>query len=231
MQTTFSTSNPIRLGVFAVFAASLIGLSALILLRPSSEDGQQTATDSQTYPQQVTLPDWQLTNSEAVEPYHELMAPGQIYQFEQSGLPLTAQTHLQVNSAGAVNQFLMLMEVNLSPENLIFKSDPERGSYGVVLGQDKTYIASCVNASGKSTFTQGELASNRYQYGLSPSRTVGWLLGWNELTDNRCLFTVMSLPVTEPTLVNHEKNIPLLENAWDSWYDWWKKELQKPEFQ
>ena len=89
------------------------------------------------------------------------------------------------------------------------------------------------NAVGSSfgiTFEQGELTQNRYQYGISPLGVIGWVIGVNDLTDNRCLLTIMAIPVETPNELNHQKNVQQLEAAWVAWYDWWKPQLQTAAF-
>ncbi len=234
MQESLNTPNAkLRLGLFAIVFVAILGQTIFTLFRPSPEERQKNNNVAIAYPESVPLENWQLVNSAAVPPpeiFKHIVNPGWVYNYQGNDSSVRAQVHLQVDGPGAVNHYMELLEVEPMPETFEFKFDPERGSYGVVKNSDRTYLSSCVNAVGKSTFTEEETTKNRFQHGISPASFFGWLMGFNHLTDNRCLFTLISMPISIPTEANHQVNIQMLEATWKDWYDWWKPELQKSDF-
>lgn len=230
MENSATPPSNLRLGFVAVLAIAVLAQFGVTLARPGIDKDAPAKVTVVPYPKDVPLPGWKLATSEPKKAPHELMNDGYLYTYNNGNATLTAQAHLEVDKAGAVNQYLMLNGIRISPAILTVKQDPERGTYSIVKQLDKTYLAACLNASGKSTFEQGELTKNRYQYGISPMGIMGWIAGFNGLTDNRCLLTIMAMPVTEPKELNHEKNATQLEAAWKNWYDWWKPQLQTAAF-
>ncbi|MFN9176034.1 MAG: cyanoexosortase A system-associated protein, partial [Synechocystis sp.] len=226
MENSVTPPSKLRLGFLAVLAIAVLAQFGFTLARPGIDEDAPPVAKTIPYPQDVPLPGWQLQSSQAKKSPHKLIDDGHLYTYEKNNKKLTAQTHLEVNKPGAVNHYLGVNGIPISPLNLELKSDPERGTYGIVKQLDKTYLSACLNAAGKSTFEQGELNQNRYQYGISPLGVIGWVIGVNDLTDNRCLLTIMAIPVETPNELNHQKNVQQLEAAWVAWYDWWKPQLQ-----
>ncbi|MFM1842610.1 MAG: hypothetical protein RLZZ490_1346 [Cyanobacteriota bacterium] len=224
------TPSNVRLGFLAVLAIAVLAQAGMTLARPGIDKDAPPVAKTVPYPQDVPLPGWQLQSSQAQKSSHHLIDDGHLYTYAKNKEILTAQAHLEVNKSGAVNHYLVLNDIPINPNNLEIKSDPERGTYGIVKQQDKTYLSACLNAAGKSTFEQGELTKNRYQYGMSPLGIAGWVLGLNDLTDNRCLLTIMAIPVATPNELTHHNNVKQLEAAWVAWYDWWKPQLQTAAF-
>ena len=230
IETPVTPPSKVRLGFLAVVAIAVLAQFGFTLARPGIDKDAPPVAKTVPYPQDVPLPGWQLQSSQAKKSPHFLIDDGHLYTYGKNDETLTAQTHLEVNKSGAVNQYLMLNGVLIDPNNLEVKSDPERGTYCIVKQLDKTYLSACLNAAGKSTFDQGELTKNRYEYGLSPLGVIGWVIGVNDLTDNRCLLTIMAIPVETPNELDHQNNVKQLEAAWVAWYDWWKPQLQTAEF-
>jgi len=230
MENLVTPPSNLRLGFLAILAIAVLAQFGVTLARPGIDKDAPPAANTVPYPPDVPLPGWQLQSSQAKKSPHRLIDDGHLYTYEKNNEILTAQTHLEVNKSGAVNHYLMLNGVPISPINLEIKSDPERGTYAIVKHLDKTYLSACLNAAGKSTFEQGELTANRYKYGITPLGVAGWVLGFNDLTDNRCLLTIMAMPVETANELNHQNNVKQLEAAWGAWYDWWKPQLQTAAF-
>ncbi|MEY2985068.1 MAG: hypothetical protein RLZZ568_1685 [Cyanobacteriota bacterium] len=216
----------IRLGYVALLAIAVLAQVGFTIGRPSRGQTTSPRAESVSYPPVVPLPGWQLRSSQGKKSPHALMEDGYVYFYTNNGETLTVQAHLEINKSGAVNHYLMLNGIPISPNTLDIRNSPEQGTYGIVMHSDKTYLSACLNAAGKSTFDQAELTANRYQYGISPLGIVGWLLGFNNLTDNRCLLTIMAMPVPIPNPLTYDNNVKRLEAAWADWYDWWKDQWQ-----
>jgi cyanosortase A-associated protein len=79
----------------------------------------------------------------------------------------------------------------------------------------RAYLDACINSRGGSTFTEEQFRANRIQYDVQFNRLLPWLLGQQELRDQRCLWTHLSIPLNQSS---PESSYHILENAWFSWY-------------
>jgi cyanosortase A-associated protein len=48
---------------------------------------------------------------------------------------------------------------------------------------------------------------------------LAWLLGKASIRDRRCLWTQLSIPVTE---LEPKQAYLILEKSWQEWYQWWQ---------
>lgn len=196
-----------------------------------SSIGKRTATPF-VFPSAVPLPPWQFMSSKPLPnqiveqlPYGKLILPGMHYRYQQNGIPLKIDMRYEVNTAGDVKQLIeMHTDVKFLPNQpMPIIREHKLGFYGVYVYQQQAYLDACINPSGGSTFTSAQFDYNRIHYDLQFQRLLLWLLGRQELRDNRCLWTHLSIPLNQ----SDPDAYSTLEQAWFSWYKWWQTRFPK----
>ena len=208
--------------------------SALFVFAKTITDssiGKRTATFF-VFPSAVPLSQWQFVSSKPLPnqiveqlPYGKLILPGMHYRYQQNGIPLKIDMRYEVNTAGDVKQLVeMHTDVKFLPNQpMPIIREHKLGFYGVYVYRQQAYLDACINPSGSSTFTSAQFDYNRIHYALQFQRLLLWLLGRQELRDNRCLWTHLSIPLNQSSPDAYST----LEQAWFSWYKWWQTRFPK----
>lgn len=215
----------LRIMLLAIAFANVLLVFGRSILDPSI--GKRTATPFE-FPAAVPLPQWQLTASQPLPdqtverwPYGKLVLSGMQYHYRQNNLPLDIKMRYEIETEGNVKQ---MTEQNTDVRFLQLKFPPairqhdHLGSYAVFVYQQRAYLNACINSRGGSTFTTGQFDSNRIRYDAQLERLIPWLLGQQNLRDNRCLWAHLSIPLDRSS---PESAYQVLEQAWFSWYQWW----------
>ena len=87
-------------------------------------------------------------------------------------------------------------------------------------------MTACINPRGISTVTPEQFNDNASDRAMDRAVIISWLLGQKDLRDRRCLWTLMSTPIT----TNSDLNVAnqKLEKMWILWYEWWKPRFPEP---
>ncbi|MBD2176110.1 cyanoexosortase A system-associated protein [Pseudanabaena sp. FACHB-1998] len=94
------------------------------------------------------------------------------------------------------------------------------GFHVILSSQNRSYLTSCINPRGISTVTREQFDDNGSEQAIDKDVVIGWLLGQKELRDRRCLWTLISTPISSES--DREAANQKLEKIWISWYEWWK---------
>lgn len=213
----------IRLGIFALLVTTTLGAWGYLLLRPPTNP--EASLKSSFYPASLTLPDWPLVQS---RPLQEKKSQGHLYLFQGKARLISAQAWLKHQGDGSVNRYLMVYGV-MPPATVNLKPRKQEGTgyHALIYFNETAYLTACLNAIGQSTVTEAQFMQNLNTYGWDLSRFFGWLLGQQNLRDNRCLWTLLATPLTNPkdeTLVR--QTFEDLESFWSQWSSWWRAYLQ-----
>jgi cyanosortase A-associated protein len=230
-----ATWKPARLGLLAiVFASTLFMLGRSLTVSAASSGAKKSAVATPQLPQTVPLTGWQATGSTAIalEAPKAGEAPTQAepdfvqaraYQYRQNGTKLNVEARYMLGDGNNSRFLFVYTPVRAANANLEIRQLPEIGSYGILAHQGKAYLSACVNPSGQSTVTEYEFKQNSYQQDLRVERLWPWLLGQKPLLDQRCLWTLMSVPLAETaTAAEAERAVATLEAAWKDWHPWWR---------
>lgn len=198
--------------------AGLCGISLVTIAKLSVS--QPVTVEAQTfpYPEQITLPSWQLKTSETT--IVEGKPPGQRYTLQQGDLTATITAFHQPRSDGNVSR-LLVTYTDAKPATVYIHplDDPETGHFGAFVFDNQAHISACLTPNGPSTITEQQFVRNQYRHNL---HLWGWLSGQTELTDSGCLWTLISAPIApESTPDDITKTFQSLETAWVEWYHWW----------
>ena len=206
-----------RLIILIALFSAVIGVLAKSILFPTASK----TTNNFYWPEIVPLDGWQsLPSSPLVE---SGSISGRQYQYINNNLTLDIKMRYFVNTSGEVRNFIKNYESTYASPQI--KQKEGIGFYGLFTYQDRAYLSACINPRGFSTFTARQFKQNRNLYDLQFNRLLPWLLGRENLKDERCLWTSLSIPVkSSPPEFAYQS----LENAWFSWYQWWSPRFPKP---
>lgn len=181
------------------------------------------------FPQKIPLSNWNLINSgKGIE--QTLVYKGQTYRYkDEQGRILTIKIHQEMYTEGNVGR-LSSVYTGIQPATIILnpKYREEVGHYALFFYDNQANLTACINPQGISTVSEKEFAFNQYFYGLSWQRFMGWTIGKNDLVDDSCLWTLLSIPLkTEgskyPLSLKNTNDI--LERTWIEWYKYWDNQL------
>ncbi|MGA9380656.1 MAG: cyanoexosortase A system-associated protein [Phormidium sp.] len=148
---------------------------------------------------------------------------GRRYQYIKNNLTLDIEMRYFVDTSGEVKDFIKTYgSISVSP---LIRQKEEIGFYGLFTHQERAYLSACINPHGSSTVTARQFKQNRNLYDLQFNRLLPWLLGQENLKDERCLWTNLSIPLNHSS---PEVAYQSLENVWFSWYRWWNPQFPKP---
>lgn len=224
----------IRIILLSLTLFGLLGVLLKVILFPTEEKKQLTSNF--VFPDIVPLSGWQQKETIKLKTFKATplgpgLAPGQLYKYVNN------QGYLEVEGRyeqykGNINRYIVIYR-NMPPATLKprIKYKKDLGYYGVFEDKDKVFLSACVNPKGESTATENQFSNNRFANGWGIQRTFLWIIGQQDLFDGRCLWTIMSVPITnyDPYQITLEKDLEdeyqKLETAWVEWYQWWKANL------
>lgn len=213
--------KPIRL----VLLAGVLGSTIWVLSRAiATPEAQTTSEQPNNLPEKISLSEWELQTSSELEPEADLPS-GRQYQYRQRATPLEVKVRLMISDGNISRLLFVHTPIKSANAGLQVRYHTGVGHYGVLAHQDRLYLSACVNPRGESTVTEPQFMQNRYKYDLQVGRVLPWILGQEPLLDQRCLWTLMSMPFpanTKTDRVAAEEALKTLENAWYSWHRWWE---------
>jgi cyanosortase A-associated protein len=212
----------LRLLLLSIAFTGTIVVLGRTLIAPKTENAAIAAA---SLPDRVSLEGWQQVSSRPL-PAGTDLGVGQQFEYRQGNTPLNIETRMMVGD-GNVSRFLFVYTpIRAANANLKIKYQPGVGFYGIVPHGGKLYLSACTNPRGDSTVTEQQFMQNRYTYDFQPRRILTWILGQGSLMDQRCLWTLMSVPLSPGSspsgnLPDTNKNAASLESAWLEWHRWW----------
>jgi len=154
---------------------------------------------------------------------------GKSYKYLLDDMPVDIDLRYAIGTDGDLPLYLKeLGNIEIKEDELrqktVFKATI--GHYTAFDYQNRTYLTACINPRGTSTFTKEQFEDNASDRALDRDVVIGWLLGQKDLRDRRCLWTLMSTPITSASDRNATNQ--KLEKTWISWYEWWKPRFPTP---
>ncbi|MEI6332299.1 MAG: cyanoexosortase A system-associated protein [Pseudanabaena sp. ELA645] len=183
-------------------------------------------------PDQVSLSEWRSLSSEDLSPLLQSpqnteVSDARRYFYTSSAQDTLRIDALYINGSAVIPKSLEILNLRYSIDSLNIRHQKTIGHYALFNDQDRVYLSSCINPRGLSTVTQEQLTNNRNYYDFTPDRIATYLLGVTYIRDNRCLFTIMSVPLEKAQISNLNNNsldnaYQKLEKAWTNWYQKWE---------
>lgn len=215
--------HPVRLSLLALTftGAALVAAKAIVTPKTSNSPVVNYAP-----PETVPLPNWQQSPDTALIKAESGEAVGRRYEYRQPNLPpLTIETRREVGEGNVSRYLFVFSPVREGNVKMQSRYRAGVGHYGVLTHKNSAYLTACVNPRGESSVSERQFMQNRYQHDLSPGRILPWVLGQQPLFDQRCLWTLMSMPL-DPKLspvTASEAAFQTMESAWVPWHEWWQK--------
>ncbi|TYQ30342.1 cyanoexosortase A system-associated protein [Pseudanabaena sp. UWO310] len=227
------TSQKFRMGLLMVLVSG-----SLLVFGRSVIDSTIGKPTPFTFPEQIALePTQTQTKLEAqgdiVDPKEFFGQPkylfGKKYKYSLDGIPIDIDLRYAVGSEGDLYYYIKgVTNIEISEEDLrkqSIRKDPI-GFYATFTKQDRVYLTACINPRGISTVTSEQFNDNASSRVMDRDILIGWLLGQKDLRDRRCLWTLMSAPITSESDLHATSQ--KLEKVWISWYEWWKPRFPQP---
>jgi cyanosortase A-associated protein len=215
------------IGIFGVslpvLSHSVLGLHQVINPTPAPFN----------FPTQVPLPNWTALDSQPfvpLAPNYGAASVGQHYRYSRNRQMLdiemqyiagTNKGNGDADGNGDVLRLLGTFKKILPPlpQMTVIRQHPSTGFYRLFTYQQNAHLIACINPQGISTATEAQFQHNRSTNILQPNQILSWLQGQKPLRDKRCLWVLMTLPISFPAPKN---TYPVLETAWVDWYRWWQ---------
>jgi len=218
--------------------AILLGSSLLILGR-SLIDSSIGKPSPFTFPQQIDLAkaSIKISTSQPSEDikddkhffYKPKFLSGKRYQYLVDDIAVEIDLRYAVGTEGYILPMLNeLSNIQITGDDLQQKSVLKKpiGYHATFTYQNRAYLTACINSRGISTVTQEQFNDNASDHVMDRDVIISWLLGQQDLRDRRCLWTLISTPIT--TNSDLEAINQKLEKVWISWYEWWKPQFPEP---
>lgn len=222
----------LRIPILILTAINLVLIFGRSIIDPNIGERKVTPFE---FPATVPLPQWQLVGSQPLRseianrpPVGKVVLPSRRYYYQRDRLPLNIRMRYEIETEGEVKQYIAEqagIRFAFDRPALLIRQHAQLGSYGLFVHQQHAYLSACINSRGGSTFTKAEFESNRLLYDVQLNRIIPWLLAQQPLTDKRCLWTHLSVPLNQSSL---ELAYAILETAWFDWFEWWQPRFPKP---
>ena len=177
----------------------------------------------------VPLPKWQMLESHPlVEPIAsppkslDSVLASRKYLYRRNNHQLEIKMRYIVGTSGHIpDYFNTHTSLKWKDSQLLqnFRQQEGVGFYSLFVYQGRSHLSACINPHGGSTVTSAQFLVNHHTYGLRLQRLIPWLLGKESLQDRRCVWAHLSTPLNQESA---ETTYPVLEQAWLSWYQWWR---------
>ncbi|MGL5033801.1 MAG: archaeosortase/exosortase family protein, partial [Microcystaceae cyanobacterium] len=175
---------------------------------------------SYSFPQEITLPGWQLVTSETSslplkssdkeykEPApitteieeapksNQIKVERQTYRYQKSELELTADFHYLHSTTGEIKSYYENFQhfSHLPKLEEPIKKTGDRGSYYLFTDSQYQYLTACINPLGESVVSQAEFNDSFYRAYRNPSQWWNFLR--SSFRDQRCIWGQLTLPLT-----------------------------------
>ncbi|MBD1926793.1 cyanoexosortase A system-associated protein [Trichocoleus sp. FACHB-90] len=224
-------SKELRGILLAITSFGIILTLLKLILDP--EAGNKTVSLF-AFPPNVPLSEAQLLESKPLNDtvnqlpgQYDSVIAGRRYRYIKNGIFINIEMRYVVGTLGNIDSLLQKhTDVKLPRGEMIqaLRQQNEMGFYSLFVYRHQAYLNACINPRGNSTVTMQQFLKNQVIYDLQIRRLRPWLLGEETLRDRRCLWAHLSTPLNA---TNPESSYQLLEQAWVSWFRWWKPRFPK----
>ncbi|MEA5575962.1 cyanoexosortase A system-associated protein [Anabaena sp. UHCC 0451] len=230
------TTNPIQTTTFIepkrrfLLAGTWSGIIVTAIYLIASKQPIGTAI----FPEAIAVNNWQLINVKSLNQYKykntvtdkfEVVQSGQDYSYLKNGQKLAVQMRYVINTRGEPNPFVYQLSKELMKESQNnIKQLTGIGYYALYSDGKQAYLTACINPRGGSTVISSQFMKNRYKYDVNFKKLIPWFLGQNVLRDDRCIWTQLSMPLSDVIATD---NYTVLESLWKDNYSTWQSLLMK----
>lgn len=159
-------------------------------------------------------------NQAGTETETETIQARQKYQYSLGEQAIALEITYLVGTRGDVASYLANY-TTINAEAIKGKSVKQLegvGYHALLTHQNRAYLTSCISPRSPSNVDQKQFSQYRYQNDLQWQIGLDWLQGKASIRDRRCLWVLLSTPVTRG---NSQVANLALETAWKEIYQWW----------
>ena len=153
-----------------------------------------------------------------VEQFPNIVANVENGYAEQTSESISIDIQMHYITRGHDVKTLLKKYTSLPHQSLKVLEQEKIGSYGVLMHQDKLHLSSCITPQGSSLVSNANFYQSYPAVQLLSDRLVFWLLGEKPIVENVCLWSHLSMPISDSS---PEKAYLTLEKIWFSWYRHW----------
>jgi cyanosortase A-associated protein len=184
------------------------------------------------FPLQVPLKSWQILDSQALATqvlWNGEVARGWRYRYQSTTRTLNIELQYITDIENSQQDLPRMLEM-FTPisADIIQQSTPRYdsriGFYSLLTTPTTAYLSTCINPYGGSTITSKQFQQNRLRHDMRFDRLLPWMVGRDKLMDNRCLWTMLSLPRDRAVA---DPSSQILETAGVPWLRWWQAHFPK----
>lgn len=216
--------QPLRLGILAANVLLLVGVTAAVFLNPNVGNLREYE-----FPENFNLRGWKLEDSEALKPVEKpeyegsSYRAGRHYRYRQGDIPLDIEVRYVTETLGGVDLFTREHErftAKADAEEITarIRQRAESGHFAEITYGGYAYISTCINPRGLSSASPEQYERNQELYDTVLERVIPWFLGRERWRDDRCLWTLMYMPLGDDPQATHSR----LESAWQDWFQLWQ---------
>lgn len=180
---------------------------------PSSFQAMQSAT--------ITMTASKTTENYPVQGHQaEIIKARRGYQDTRHGREIALTLNYIIGTRGDINTYLQNY-TDIEPQVIKAQSVQTLagiGHHALLTDNDRAYLTSCISPRSPSNVTQKQFSQYRYENDLTWQTGLSWLLGHESIRDRRCLWVLLSTPVTANEI---KADYQALEATWQDIYQWW----------
>jgi cyanosortase A-associated protein len=185
-----------------------------------------------SFPLQVPLDGWQVLDSQALAAqvlWNGETARGWRYRYKSKthtlNIELKYLTNIEYSQQDLPQMLGMFTQISSETiQQSTPRYDSNIGFYSLLTTPKTAYLSTCINPYGGSTITINQFQQNRLMHDIRFDRLLLWMIGKAKLIDNRCLWTMLSLPRDRAV---PDTSSQMLEAVSVNWLRWWKSHFPK----
>jgi cyanosortase A-associated protein len=205
----------VRIPTLALTCGGVLFVLGNVILRPVADVAIKSNLQ---LPETISLPQWQqVKNQPLAKPNREgrhIILQSR-YQYVQDNSQVDIEMRY-VNSGDLPALLRKYLDITPRP---VIRQQKDVGFYGLGIDEKTAYLSTCITPNAKTTFTSEQFNQNSPQTKNKDTKYwISWLLGNESLGNQRCLWTHLSMPISN---ANPEVTYKALEKIWFSWYQVW----------
>lgn len=156
----------------------------------------------------------------------EIVKSAKGYSYRNDNQSLNIEMRYLVGTTGDAKRYLRkYTDIPIADFELKqIKNIEAVGYHALFTSRDRAYLSSCIVAKGDSKVNPRQFSQHLAATSQQPQVWLDWLQGKISIRDRRCLWTNLSVSLTNTST---ELAYKTLETAWVDWYKWWKPQFPK----
>jgi cyanosortase A-associated protein len=213
-------SRPLVLGV--------VGLSLILTAAARAIAPAYRSYTPMVFPTRLELPGaiaintTALTDQNQTSTRYDRVLSGQSYEYRYGATPIRVELRDLFTTTGDVTHFLETQKELKTDSLEVQDYISDSGIYRLFTAQNRTYLSSCIDVSGKASVTPEQFRSNRYHNDWKGDRLWRWATGQVSLLEYRCLWVLISAPID---LAQPDVSRAAVQTVWRDFEHQWRSSV------